>query len=242
VVNRNLFQRVLSLIYPERCCCCAKPIVCGKLVCDACYPGLVQILPPFCPECGLNKQDCSCKGHQRFTDGCASPFYHEKSAKSALHLLKFAGKTYGAELFSLYMAGLIKQAFGDVKFDCVTSVPLSSAVLQKRRYNQSLIIAKGLAGRLKVPYKELLIKKFETTPQRQLPAYQRSGNVLGVFDVLPKAAEFIESEGCKTVLLVDDTVTTGATINECAKMLKLYGVERVYAVTATASRLKDRDR
>ena len=84
-----------------------------------------------------------------------------------------------------------------------------------------------------------MIKKFETSPQRQLPAYQRSGNVLGVYDILPKAREYLNSGVCNTVLLVDDTVTTGATISECAKILKLGGVQKVYALTATASRLKD---
>ena len=99
MVKRSLWERALSIIYPERCCCCDEPVECGKVVCDDCRKGLVRILPPFCPVCGYNKGDCSCHGHHRYTDGCASPFYHEKAAKSAIYLLKFAGKAYAAELF-----------------------------------------------------------------------------------------------------------------------------------------------
>jgi competence protein ComFC len=241
VVNRSLWQRALSLIYPERCCCCSKPVICGKVVCNSCRPGLVRINPPFCSVCGFNKQDCSCRGYSRHTDGCASPFYHERSAKSALHLLKFAGKIYVAEMFSLCMAQMVQQVYHNIKFDCITSVPLSPVIHKKRRYNQSSILAEWLSKQLDIPYKNLLIKKFETIPQRQLPAFKRSGNVLGVYDVLPGACDFVESELCNSVLLVDDTVTTGSTIDECAKILKLYGVEKVYAITATASRLKEND-
>ncbi len=242
MVKRSLWERALSIIYPERCCCCDEPVECGKVVCDDCRKGLVRILPPFCPVCGYNKGDCSCHGHHRYTDGCASPFYHEKAAKSAIYLLKFAGKAYAAELFSIFMSDTVRQVYGDIEFDCIVPVPLSPAAYKKRKYNQAQVVAQRLSKQLGIPLKELLIKKFETSPQRQLPAYQRSGNVLGVYDILPKAREYLNSGACNTVLLVDDTVTTGATISECAKILKLGGVQKVYALTATASRLKDRDK
>ena len=82
----------------------------------------------------------------------------------------------------------------------------------------------------------LLRKIIRTRPQKELSALERSGNLLGVFDVEPTA----DLEG-KTVLLVDDVITTGATLDECAKMLKIYGAGEVYAATAAAALLKDDD-
>ena len=138
-------------------------------------------------------------------------------------------------MFCLSMAQTVQREFGEVVFDRIVPVPLSRAVFKKRSYNQSLVLAKGLASLLKVDCRELLVKEYETMPQRELPAYRRSGNVLGVFSV--PSDKFIHKD-C-TILLVDDTITTGATIDECAKMLKIYGAKAVYAVTATASRLSE---
>ncbi len=131
------------------------------------------------------------------------------------------------------MAHTVRREYADIDFDCIVPVPLSRDALRKRRYNQSAVLAKGLADLLDIPYAELLNKQQTTIPQRELPAYRRSGNVLGVFD----ATDGVPEGG--SVLLVDDTVTTGSTLDECAKILKLYGAQAVYAVTATVSRLSN---
>lgn len=235
MVRRNMRQRLLALLFPERCCCCGKPVPCGGVVCGDCRPRLKRILPPLCRYCGCALRDCGCGKHKRHTERCAAPFYYEGAGKSALHRLKFGGREYAAEMFCLSMAETVKREYNGVRFDCIVPVPLSPSIKQKRHYNQSLILARGLSGLLGIPCADILMKKYETTPQRELPAYRRSGNVLGVFDLSPAAELRKES----SVLLVDDTITTGATLDECAKILKLYGAGAVYAVAATASRLSE---
>ena len=237
MVKRSTLERVLAFIYPERCCCCGKPVACGSVVCEACRPELHRITPPVCPMCGRGDGECGCGRHKRHTDRCVAPFYYSGAAKSALHRLKFGGKEYVAEMFALAMEQTVIREYRTVKFDCVTAVPLSLSVQKARKYNQSVLLAKRLSSLLGITYRDLLIKQCETIPQRELPAFRRSGNVLGVFDVALQDIESMESGF--NVLLVDDTVTTGATLDECAKMLKLYGAKYVYAVTATASRLPD---
>lgn len=231
MVKRSAWKRFLAAFFPERCCCCGRPVVCGKVVCDDCGLKLITIEPPVCPVCGCQKQHCRCKGRKRHTDRCAAAFYHEGAARSALHRLKFKGKIYSAEIFCIFMAKTVNREYAGVSFDYVVPVPLSRDELKKRRYNQSAVLAKGLSALLGLQIKELLVKPIKTLPQRELPAYRRSGNVLGVFDAVGKAL------GGGAVLLVDDTVTTGATLDECAKVLKIHGAGAVYAVTATASRL-----
>ena len=97
----------------------------------------------------------------------------------------------------------------------------------KRGYNQSRLLAEELARRLELPLIEALSKRYETPPQKALDLRARSGNVLGVFDVIEPRVKG------QTLLLVDDLVTTGATVNECAKMLKIYGARQVMAVALT---------
>ncbi len=237
MVKRRLWESLLALLYPERCCSCGETINCGSIVCDSCRPRLIRIMPPLCLVCGCEKRYCRCKHHKRHTDRCAAPFYYECAAKAALHRLKFGGKTYVTEMFGLAMAQTVKREYRDVSFSCIVPVPLSSLVSKKRKFNQSALLAKRLARYLCVPYKELLVKVVETIPQRELPAYKRSGNVLGVFDVVKTEIDVFAQQPEFNVLLVDDTVTTGATLDECAKILKLYGAGSVFAITATASRL-----
>lgn len=237
MVRRSVWDRIISLLYPERCCCCGKPVRCGGLVCDSCRPKLMTVMPPLCPACGCSVKDCRCGRKKRHTDRCISAFYYEGSAKNALFRLKFSGKIYAAELFIEYMTEKVKSEYSGIPFDCIVPVPLSPGVHRKRRYNQSELLSKGLAEKLGIPCTKLLVKLRETTPQRELPAFRRSGNVLGVFDVAKGEEIHIKP----TILLVDDTVTTGATLDECAKILKLYGADSVFAVTATASRLPDQE-
>ncbi len=232
MATRTWRQRLVAVLYPERCCGCGKVVVCGELVCAACRQQLVPILPPLCPLCGRHIADCRCGKHQRHTDRCIAAFYYEGAARAAIHRLKFKDKPYAAELLYEAMTQAVMREYAGISFDCIIPVPISAQTRRVRGYNQSALLAKGLSQRLGIPWSETLVKCWHTAAQRDLPAYRRSGNVLGVFDTngsIPLAGT--------TILLVDDTNTTGATMDECAKMLKIYGAAAVYAVTAAATRL-----
>ena len=94
------------------------------------------------------------------------------------------------------------------------------------------MLANELSKRLNLPVRNYLVKLYDTKQQHTLKESLRSGNVLGIFDVDEKE---YSPEG-KTVLLCDDVKTTGATLNECAKMLKLHGAKDVKCVTATITK------
>lgn len=237
MVKRTFFERFLAALYPERCCCCGKAVACGSIVCDACRLKLNIIYPPVCPYCGRQISDCRCEKHQKHMERCISPFYYDNAAKSALMRLKFLKKPASAELFYRAMAKTVKREYAGISFDFIIPVPVSKSTLQKRGYNQSAVLAEGLQKQTGIPMNPSLIKIRQTLPQRELPAYRRSGNVLGVFDVNGNV-----NLKDKTILLVDDIATTGATLDECAKMLKIYRAKAVYAVTATASRLSKEEK
>ena len=230
--RRSFAQRLLAVFYPERCACCRKVIPCGELVCRECRAALPVISPPLCPLCGCAKTDCACRGHRRLTERTVAPFYYEGAARQAVWNLKFHNKPDAAEFLYTAMAETVRREYGDRRFDAVVPVPVSDRTLKQRGYNQSALLASGLARLLSLPMEEALVKRIDTPPQRDTPAPRRSGNVLGAFDCR-EGADFTG----KTLLLVDDISTTGATLGECAKMLKIYGAQEIYAVAAAASRL-----
>lgn len=229
---RSLWQKLLAAVYPERCACCRKAVPCGMLVCRDCRAALPVIAPPLCPFCGAAKADCTCRARRRTTERTVAPFYYEGKARQAVRNLKFRNHPDAAEFLYTAMVETVRREYSGIRFDAVIPVPVSAATLRRRGYNQSALLAGGVAKSLGVPMEESLIKTGDVPPQRELPAYRRSGNVFGVFDRAERAA----LEG-KTLLLVDDISTTGATLEECAKMLKIYGAQEVYAAAAAVSRL-----
>ena len=236
--RRTVGQRLLAAVYPERCACCGRVVPCGELICGACRARLPAVEPPLCPFCGCGRADCACEGRRRITERAAAPFYYEGAARDAVRNLKFHNRPYASEPLALAMAATVRRELicgedgrSAVRLDGIVPVPVSPATRKRRGYNQSALLAKGLADTLELPMEETLVKLWDVPAQRNLPAYRRSGNVLGVFDRAAGAA----FTG-RTLLLVDDIATTGATLDECAKMLKIYGAREVYAVTAAVAR------
>ena len=221
------------MLFPHHCFACGEVIVPRQQMCERCRETMPYILPPLCPCCGRNEETCVCRGRRRHFERCVSPFYYEESAKQGISYLKNRGYRVTVEGFASHMAELVRREYGGIPFDYVTGVPLHVKEHRERGFDQSALLAKSLAKHVGVPYLPLLYKCIHTRPQKELTALERSGNLLGAFDV--KDPDAVQG---KTLLLVDDVITTGATLDECAKMLKIYGVEEVYAITAVAAVLK----
>lgn len=232
----RLIKALTAAFFPQHCFLCGEVIEPRRQMCPACAEKAPFILPPVCPLCGRSEDNCICRGRRRHFERCVSPFYHDGVAKGGISYLKRQGYRLTVDGFAAHMAEMVRREYGGIPFCCVTSVPLHPADRRERGFDQSALLAHALAQRSGIPYVPLLRKIMRTRPQKELSALERSGNLLGVFDVEPMA----DLEG-KTVLLVDDVITTGATLDECAKMLKIYGAGEVYAVTAAAALLKDDD-
>lgn len=160
-------------------------------------------------------------------DGITSPFYYEGGIADGIARLKFGGRDFMAYHFAKDMAKEVEKDFGDIKFDYITFVPITSFQWRHRDYNQSELLATELSKQLKIPVRNVLEKLFDNNVQHESSQNRRKGNVLGVYDVRES-----ESVKGKTILLVDDIKTTGSTLNECAKIMKIRGAEKVYCVTA----------
>ncbi len=230
---KDALRFLLSLVYPSRCCLCGQLVTWREHMCDNCRTDAPYVLPPICDLCGRGVNVCHCDGKRHAYERCIMPFYYDGVGHTAVAILKNQGYICTVEGLAQEMAEVVRREYGGIAFDYVTSVPLNTMSLRKRGFNQSELLAKSLATRIGVPYQPLLVKLFATPAQKQQTRIRRAANLLGAFDVIDERSLIN-----KTVLLVDDLHTTGATLHECAKMLKIYGAEQVYCVTATAAVLQ----
>ncbi len=231
---KEIRRWLLSLLFPNRCYLCGGVIGWRDRLCAACYDKVPYILPPVCPACGRSKSECSCRGHKRLFERCVSPLYYTDHSKLAIYNLKTYGYHGTVDALANEMAEVIRREYGGIPFDAVVPVPLHKVDMSRRGFNQAELLARALSSYIRVPMKPMLTKLYATKPQKSLTLQQRNGNLLGAFDVTDS-----DSAQDAVLLLVDDIITTGSTLDECAKMLKLYGAKEVYAVTAAAAMLKE---
>ncbi len=221
------FLYVLScFLFPERCIFCNTVIEPLQLSCEPCRKTIATISPPVCPYCGANKKACGCHKKKHAYDRVVAPFYYEGSVREGILRLKKWDDPRAVSFFASQMAAALRRELPALPFDGICFMPMTTNDYRKREYNQSRLLANKLAELLQLPLYDVLTKIYETKPQKGLSRAQRSGNVLGAFDVTADVRG-------RSFLLVDDVVTTGATAHECAKMLKLYGAESV-TVTGVA--------
>ena len=215
------------LIFGNHCKYCGEIISFGEDLCSDCKNDLPRIAGEKCKFCGAGKDRCDCKKAKMRYDGICAPFYYEKTVETAIRKFKFADKPYIAKVLAEDLANTVKEDFADIKFDFIDFIPFSISQEKKRKYNPAGEIAKELSKIIEIPIYNVLTKPFETGTQHSSGAVYRQGNVAGAYDIIENA----DVRG-KTVLLVDDIKTTGSTLNECVRVLKIAGAEKVYCAVA----------
>ena len=164
---------------------------------------------------------------------CASPLWYEGGVRKAILDYKFKGKLGGLDCFGQMMARCAAEEFSG-EFDAVTWVPVSKKRLRKRHFDQSRYLAASLCVDWHVAPVETLKKVVDNPPQSGTEdSARRRANVLGVYE--PADAGVIAG---KRWLLVDDIITTGATLSECVRVLKEAGAADVVCLTLASTRRK----
>ena len=224
---KNLLERLVLSLFPKRCAYCGRVIRADDYECAKCRNELPRIVGTTCMKCGREKDKCSCKGAEKYYVSVAAPFYFSGCVRKGVHAFKFRKNRRNSEAYSLEMAQTVKEKFGNVEFDYITEVPMTQKSIEQRGYNQCFLLAKGVAEKLGIEHKsQILSKLYETDKQHAINFYLRKGNLTGVFDV-----NIPDTVAGKTILLCDDISTSGETLNECAKMLWLYGAKEIYCIT-----------
>lgn len=210
----ELFSRLLDLIYPPKCVFCRK-VLKDSDICDECKEQL-----PY------TKGDAVCQKFP-FISSCYSPLYYKDNVREAIIRCKFGGRPSYTKRFAAIMSECAENNLDCGSVDMVSYIPLSRKRQKRRGYNQSELMAKRISAHTGIPCAALLRKVRDNPAQSTIKdRAKRAKNVAGVYAVTDHAG----IEG-KTILLVDDVVTTGATLSECARMLKKSGADMVYALT-----------
>ncbi len=142
--------------------------------------------------------------------------------------LKYRDSTYLAKKFSDLLSNKLRNESSD--FDIITCVPLHKKRLRQRKFNQAAFLCKNLLKYLPQTsfYPDLLIRTKDTKAQVELKKTQREKNLVAAFTINKKYSKIIEN---KRILLVDDVITTGATLENCSYILKKFGASNVVALT-----------
>lgn len=212
-----------SLLFPEKCASCGK-IVRKVPLCQNCFDELCETIETECNVCGKTVDDCECiklKGIKLHF----IPFWYKGTVlRRAVYRLKMSNMKTNTDLFASMICNHIMIRLGEIdpktQFDVITYVPRSIDQKNEFGVDQSEFLAKRMSKMLDIPCEPLLIR-VGGKQQKRLHSKERIENVKESFAPLPKA------ENYKNVLLVDDVITTGATVTRCAQMLKMAGVKNV---------------
>ena len=210
-------DRVLELLYPTKCTFCHK-LTGGDMVCKSCAEEL-----PLTAGGGQTQKF-------PFISQCVSSLYYEGDVRESLLRYKFGGLSHYSAVYAGFMAKCIDE--NQISCDIITWVPLSRKRLRKRGYDQAKLLAGELSERTGIPCCRLL-KKTRNNPAQSGTggAEKRRANVSGVYTALKP-----EKIKGKSIMLVDDIVTTGATLSECGRILLSAGAGEVKAVTVARKR------
>jgi ComF family protein len=229
----------LDLLYPPACLACRRAIAAHGGLCPACWSAMRFIERPFCERLGTPFEIDLAAGESGRTISPAAladpPVFHraravarfeDGPARQLVHRLKYGDRGELAAPMGLWMARAGEELLRDA--DLLVPIPLHWTRLARRRFNQAAALANAVSVVSAVPVEtELLVRIKPTPPQVGLTRRLRARNIQGAFDI--PVARRIETEG-RMIVLVDDVMTSGATLNAAARILLRAGAKRVDAL------------
>ena len=231
---------LLDVAFPPCCPACHAPVNAQDNFCADCFAALRQISAPQCDCCGIpfafdagpSMQCPECMAEPPAFDSARAPLVYDAVSAPLIRSLKFHDRYTGLRRATAMMVAALGERKSEI--DLIVPVPLHWRRLMLRRFNQSALMAYGLSRALEIPCMPHALKRTRyTTPQMRLPRAERLQNVRNAFAV----PEAVPLQG-RTVLLIDDVVTTGATVNACANTLRKAGAKAVH-VLALARTVKE---
>lgn len=234
----RIWEQILNCFLPPRCLRCGKVLKENTGLCSGCIQEIHFITEPYCHKCGHPFEFLEERQGRLLCGRCLknktapfrlsrSAFAYDDASKNLILSFKFHDKTENAKLLAQMMWVAGRDIF-ETGVDVIMPVPLHYSRLLKRRFNQSALLGRELSKLSGVPCDSLsLIRHKKTRPQVELSGMERRRNVRNVFSV--KRVEAVKG---KRILLIDDVLTTGATLRECARALRSAGAKSVDTLTA----------
>lgn len=225
---RAPFLRLIDLALPPRCPGCGAIVDADHRFCAGCWDHLHFLGPPWCAGChlpfafdrGEGARCGDCLADPPPHDGVRAAVAYGDIARRLALKLKYGGRLAAAETMARAMVRLVPEGA-----DMLVPVPLHRWRLWSRGFNQALLIAQGVSQRTGLPVERDVLRRVKATPKLQgLGRRSRAKAVAGAFALAPDTRERLKG---RTVLLVDDVHTSGATGDACARLLKRGGAAKV---------------
>ena len=239
---KYLAQRAINTIFPPRCFLCIEMIGEAGHICMDCWQDLRFITAPQCHCCGHpfeyelpGEALCgACIQDEPPYDMARAVLCYDDASRKLVTRFKFGDMLHPAKTLASWMARAGKECLQDA--DYIIPVPLHHIRLVRRRYNQAAILAAAISKQSGVPLLvDAMTRTRHTTPQSGLSRRQRKINVRGAFNINPRQLNLLKN---KRILLVDDVMTTGATLEACTKALKKAGAAEVRVLTLARTLLE----
>lgn len=236
----NIFGRLknyfLNLLYPPKikCIFCDNDLPDDNPICIECLKEDYFNSGNRCMICDLRIKEgnivCdNCKDYKPKFVKAVCPFVYIGRVRSSILKFKSDNAKYLAKPFSKFMFDRLVEE--DIKFDLIVPVPSHKDTIKARGYNQATLLAKEISVLSGKPCEEVLVKNVKTKPQKSLKFKERHENLIDSMTLIDK--NIIKN---KTILLVDDILTTGATLNYCSELLS--GAKCVYVATIARNERK----
>lgn len=228
----------INLFYPLSCYICRAKLSPLRDIplCDQCLRGIQFNQSPFCRRCGTHLPAFSQKDAYYCKKCRTTPYYFKRAfsvcvyagiVKQCIHLFKYKRKLALSKFLCRLLIDFTRSFIAIEKIDLIIPVPLHPRKLRQRQFNQAEILAQALSRAFNKRLKHNALVKIKDTPaQIDLPQAARIKNARGCFRVknLPAVKD-------KNILLIDDVLTTAATVNECAKVLRQAGAKKIEVLT-----------
>ncbi|MEO6872719.1 MAG: ComF family protein, partial [Chthoniobacterales bacterium] len=228
----NPFRGLVSLLYPTFCAVCAVPVETGEQLCVHCLNGAPRLRAPFCERCsqpfaGAITDSFTCENcHDRALhfDAAVSCYRSRGVVREVMHSFKYGKQQHLRHQLGRWLCETLDDPrLAGRRIDCIVPVPQHPARERERGFNQAEILARALGRPSGLPVRAVLQRIRYTTTQTQFDRSQRMENLAGAF----RLRRGIDVQDWR-VLLVDDVLTTGSTLSECAAVLKRAGALSVH--------------
>lgn len=225
--TKNISAFFFDIFFPPRCLNCGKY---GEILCFDCAGKIVEIKTATCPDCGrisaLGRYCNACSKRLSDRSLCGilvAARYDEGPTKEMIHRLKYSGVISQSEHLAELISSQIAARFSKFSNYIIVPVPLHKSRKNSRGFNQSELIARHISAKLDLPGGDALVRTLKTKNQVGLPRSKRLTNLIGAFSCVD--TRLVKG---KKIFLIDDVATTGATLNECAKVLKAAGAKEIW--------------
>jgi ComF family protein len=208
-LRQNIFRDILNLIFPAYCICC-NDFLSGKrtIICESCFSRINSVSEQQ-KAVFLERID------KPYFDELFIKFHFSELFQQLMHYFKYQGYTAIADYLAASVIEIVENTY-----DFITAVPLHHTKKRERGFNQSEILAQKIGHLKDIEYADILERMKYTSSQTRLSRSQRKENMTDAFKMVREVKN-------KSLLIVDDVITTAATLNECARILKDAGAARV---------------